>query len=82
MVMLGDDPPKPATVLVYKSEDDGALYLPEWIDADPETGEARGYVRYEIPETVTLTAAQCCGHYGEITELLVASNQLTKVEPQ
>lgn len=80
MVMLGDDPPKPSKVLVYKSEDDGAFYLPEWVDADPETGKAEGYLRYKIPETVTLTAEQCCGHYGAIVELLAASNQLTNVD--
>jgi len=80
--MLGDDPPKPGKVTVYASEDDGALYLPEWVpDLDPETGQASGYTQYEIPETVTLTAAQCCGRYGEITEILAASGQLVKVEP-
>lgn len=64
---------------VYSSEDDRALYLEDWIDVDPETKQAEGYRRYKVTnQPITLTPEQCCGHYGSMVEILLATGYLAK----
>lgn len=66
-------------MIVYASEDDGALYHESIIDVDPVTKQAEGYRRYEIPDTITLSAEQCLGSYGAIVEILARANQIQKL---
>lgn len=60
--------------IVFASQDDGTLYPKSAVDVD-ERGLADGYDRYELPDVVTLTAAQCCGRYGSMLEILLATSQ-------
>lgn len=64
--------------IVYCSEDDGTLYPESAVDFDPTTKVAFNYVRYEISETITLTAKQICGGYGDIANILVREGILKK----
>jgi len=45
-----------------------------------EEGQLR-FLVYDVPDVVTLTAAQLCVQDGDITEALLRSGQATKVTP-
>lgn len=62
--------------IVYASEDNDTLYLESEVDYDSVTKIALGYTRYEILDTIKLTAEQCCGSYGSIVEILLKANQM------
>lgn len=57
-------------MIVFRSEDDGTLYAADHVDIDPATGQAEGYTRYELDDTIILTAEQVLGGYGDVGELL------------
>lgn len=65
-------------MIVYCSEDNGAFYPADQVDVDEATGQARGYLKYELPESFTLTAEQCFRGYGQISEILLRANILKK----
>jgi hypothetical protein len=69
-----------ATVTIYASDEDHALYSKDEVDFDPVSEKAEGYSRFAIPESFTLTAEQVLGHYGDILEILVAAGVATEVE--
>lgn len=66
-------------IIVFRSEDDGALYPEYAVDVDPATGQAEGYSRNEVPDTFTLTAEQILGCYGDIGELLYRAEIMKKL---
>lgn len=52
---------------LYQSQDDGQLYQ--------EVDEPERFNVIEVPEIVTLTAAELCGGYGNIVEILLRANK-------
>jgi hypothetical protein len=67
-------------MIVYWYGGNGQLYPPSVVDHDPVTGapDSGGYIRYEIPDTVTLTAAQCLGSEN-VLEVLLRAGQAKRV---
>lgn len=67
--------------ILYASDDNGELYLPEHVDiTDPATEQTPdGFVKYEIEDKFTLRADQVTGGYGVIVELLLRAKVMKRV---
>ena len=65
--------------ILYSSTDNGELYLESQLDDDQK---ASGHFEaYEVPETVTFQARELCGGYGQIVEILLHADKMTRVVP-
>jgi len=61
--------------ILYQSPESGVLYAAQ--DVDPE--DQRHWMALEVPETVTVTAADLCGNYGSISEMLLRTEKARKI---
>ena len=62
---------------VYRSLDDGALYLPEHVD-EPEDTEH--FEAYEIPEFMALSHKEVACGVNDVMEVLLKAGVARKVE--
>lgn len=67
--------------IVYWSEDNGELSLPEHVDiTDPKSEPTpSGYVKYEIDDKFTLKPEQVIGSYGQVSEILIRAGVMRRV---
>lgn len=56
-------------MILFMSDDNGELYTGEMVD-DPEH-----FTAYEVSESFTLTAEECCGGHGSIIEILLLAGK-------
>ena len=64
-------------MILYQSNDNGALYLTEHIDDPSDVG---CWTMIDVDEPVVLTPAECCGHDGNIVEILLAAGKARKAD--
>jgi hypothetical protein len=60
--------------VLYASQDNHQLYLPEWVDGATmpyENAPVEHYTRYEVSEKITLTPDDLCVEDGSILEMLL-----------